>query len=92
MKDFKLLHVAVVDLQSYAYIGRAFFGNPATGQLTWDCDCRPSDACWLALQVRCCRCATLCVRCNLRTGPVRSAPCFARRVPTMHLGRPEALV
>ena len=50
-KDFKLLRVAVVDLQSFAYIGRLFFGDPATGQHTWDCDCRPSDACWLALRV-----------------------------------------
>ena len=51
-KDFKLLRVAVVDLQSFAYVGRMFFGDPATGQHTWDCDCRPSDACWLALRVR----------------------------------------
>ena len=50
--DFKLLRVAVVDLQSFAYIGRLFFGDPATGQHSWDCDCRPSDGFWLALRVR----------------------------------------
>ena len=50
--DFKLLRMAVVDLQSFAYIGRLFFGDPATGKHSWDCDCRPSDGLWLALRVR----------------------------------------
>ena len=45
------LQVAVVELRGNTFVGRIFFGDPATGQVAWDCDCRPSDACWLALKV-----------------------------------------
>lgn len=27
-------------------------GNPATGEVMWDCDCRPSDATFLAMKAR----------------------------------------
>ena len=51
-QNWELLRVAVVDLQEYVFLGRLFFGDAATGEQVWDCDCRPSDACWLALRVR----------------------------------------
>ncbi len=41
----------MVELRGNTFVGRIFFGDPATGQVAWDCDCRPSDACWLALKV-----------------------------------------
>lgn len=50
-KDWKLLHVAVVAMTDRSYIGRLFFGDAETNSIVWDCDCRPSDACWLALKV-----------------------------------------
>ena len=50
-QNWELLRVAVVDLQEYVFLGRLFFGDGATGEQVWDCDCRPSDACWLALRV-----------------------------------------
>ena len=50
-KDWKLLHVAVVAITETTYIGRLFFGDAEKGVIVWDCDCRPSDACWLALKV-----------------------------------------
>lgn len=40
-----------MELRGNTFVGRIFFGDPATGQVAWDCDCRPSDACWLALKV-----------------------------------------
>ncbi len=53
-KDWKLLQVAVVNMTGSSYIGRLFFGDAETGNVVWDCDCRPSDACWLALKVTFC--------------------------------------
>ena len=50
-RDWKLIRVAIVDMQSFTYIGRLFFGNQETGEVAWDCDCRPSDGMWLAQQV-----------------------------------------
>ena len=46
--------MAIVDLQQQTYIGRLFFGDADSGAVVWDCDCRPSDGCWLALKVRTC--------------------------------------
>ncbi|KAK2078364.1 hypothetical protein QBZ16_003204 [Prototheca wickerhamii] len=51
-RDWRLQRVAIVALRGDAYIGRAFFGD-ASGQTAWDCDCRPSDGCWLSLKGRC---------------------------------------
>jgi bifunctional DNase/RNase len=48
-REWKLLRVAVVGVTDHAYVGRLFFGDSETGKVVWDCDCRPSDACWLAL-------------------------------------------
>jgi bifunctional DNase/RNase len=49
-RTWNVLRVAVVELRGNTFVGRIFFGDPATGQVAWDCDCRPSDACWLALK------------------------------------------
>ena len=46
------MQVAVVNMTGNSYIGRLFFGDAETGNIVWDCDCRPSDACWLALKVQ----------------------------------------
>jgi hypothetical protein len=48
---WQLLRAAIVGLSSDVFVGRLFFGDPATGKVAWDCDCRPSDAYWLSLQV-----------------------------------------
>ncbi len=40
-----------MELRDSTYIGRLFFGDADTGNVVWDCDCRPSDGCWLALKV-----------------------------------------
>ena len=48
---WQLLRVAIVEIRSFCYIGRAFFGDRETGAVAWDCDCRPSDAVWLAQKV-----------------------------------------
>jgi bifunctional DNase/RNase len=50
-RDWKVLRVAIVELRDSTYIGRLFFGDADTGNVVWDCDCRPSDGCWLALKV-----------------------------------------
>lgn len=50
--DWKLLRVGVVDLRNDVFVARLFFGDPATGEVMWDCDCRPSDATFLAMKVR----------------------------------------
>ena len=50
-RDWKVLRVAITELRDSTYIGRLFFGDADTGNLVWDCDCRPSDGCWLALKV-----------------------------------------
>jgi len=69
-REWKLIRVAIVDIQNSTYIGRLFFGDRETGEVVWDCDCRPSDGMWLSFQVRsksgwhpilrCC-CTDLCV-------------------------------
>eukprot|EP00210_Caulerpa_lentillifera_P007630 g7287.t1 len=51
--EWHLLHVAVVDIIDNTFIGRLYFGDPETDEIVWDCDCRPSDACWLALAHEC---------------------------------------
>lgn len=49
-RTWGILRVAVVELRGNTFLGRVFFGDLATGTVAWDCDCRPSDACWLALK------------------------------------------
>lgn len=51
-RTWGILRVAVVELRGATFLGRVWFGDQATGQVAWDCDCRPSDACWLALKAR----------------------------------------
>ena len=51
-REWKLIRVAIVDIQNSTYIGRLFFGDRETGEVVWDCDCRPSDGMWLSFQVR----------------------------------------
>ena len=52
-RDWKLLHVAVVEMVGTTYNARLFFGDIETGEIVYDMDCRPSDACWLAIKVHC---------------------------------------
>lgn len=47
-----LLRFAVVQVKDGIFIGRLFFGDPRTGRVVWDCDCRPSDGVWLAQHVQ----------------------------------------
>ena len=49
-RDWRVVRVAIVELRQQTYIGRLFFGDD-NGVVMWDCDCRPSDGCWLALKV-----------------------------------------
>lgn len=46
------LRVAIVEMRDDVFFGRLFFGDPRTGEVLWDCDCRPSDACWLAIKFK----------------------------------------
>lgn len=50
-RDWELLRVAIVDMRNNTYVARLFFGNQETGEVAWDCDCRPSDGLWLSKQV-----------------------------------------
>ncbi len=50
-REWKLIRVAIVDIQNSTYIGRLFFGDRETAEVVWDCDCRPSDGMWLSFQV-----------------------------------------
>ncbi|CAK0751507.1 hypothetical protein CVIRNUC_002073 [Coccomyxa viridis] len=52
-RDWKVLRVAIVELRDQTYIGRLFFGDADSGAVVWDCDCRPSDGCWIALKAKC---------------------------------------
>ncbi len=54
-KDWKLVRVAIVDLRNNVYYGRLFFGEAGSAEdkIVWDCDCRPSDACWLSIKAGC---------------------------------------
>ena len=51
--DWALVRVAIVDLRGGTFIGRLFFGDRDQERIYWDCDCRPSDGIWLALQSKC---------------------------------------
>lgn len=54
-KDWRLVRVAIVDLRNNVYYGRLFFGETGADgdKIVWDCDCRPSDACWLSIKAGC---------------------------------------
>lgn len=52
-KKWSLLRVAIVNLEANTFIGRLFFGDAETGEVMWDCDCRPSDGCYLSLRAHC---------------------------------------
>lgn len=54
-KDWRLVRVAIVDLRNNVYYGRLFFGERggSDDKIVWDCDCRPSDACWLSIKAGC---------------------------------------
>jgi bifunctional DNase/RNase len=49
-RSWGLVRAAIVELRAEVYIARLFFGDPSTGQVSWDADCRPSDACYLVLK------------------------------------------
>ena len=49
-RRWALLKVAIVGLQNDVFVGRLFFGDPLTGCVHWDCDCRPSDGCFLSIK------------------------------------------
>jgi bifunctional DNase/RNase len=51
--DWALVRVAIVDLRGGTFIGRLFFGDREIDRIYWDCDSRPSDGIWLALQSKC---------------------------------------
>ncbi|PNH12366.1 hypothetical protein TSOC_000666 [Tetrabaena socialis] len=48
--QWQLLRVAVTCLEQDIFHGRLFFGDPATGTVAWDFDCRPSDGVYLSLR------------------------------------------
>ena len=50
--EWKLVRMAVTELRGMVFIGRLYFGREDTGEIVWDCDCRPSDGTWLAFKVR----------------------------------------
>ncbi|KAG2448318.1 hypothetical protein HYH02_006902 [Chlamydomonas schloesseri] len=52
-RQWQLLRVAIVALENDIFVGRLFFGDPATGVVSWDCDCRPSDGVYLSLRSSC---------------------------------------
>ncbi|KAJ9510548.1 hypothetical protein QJQ45_016016 [Haematococcus lacustris] len=49
-EPWALLHAAITEITDAVFVGRLYFGNPETGQVLWECDCRPSDGCYLSLQ------------------------------------------
>lgn len=51
-QQWELEKVAIVRLEGGIYYGRLFFGSGDSGTV-WDCDCRPSDAMWLASRQNC---------------------------------------
>ena len=51
-QQWELEKVAIVRLEGGIYYGRLFFGSKESGTI-WDCDCRPSDAMWLASRQNC---------------------------------------
>eukprot|EP00198_Chlamydomonas_reinhardtii_P013593 XP_001702930.1 predicted protein [Chlamydomonas reinhardtii] len=52
-RQWQLLRVAIVALENDIFVGRLFFGDPATGVVAWDCDCRPSDGVYLSMRSGC---------------------------------------
>lgn len=50
-REMTLLKVAIVALKDEVFVGRLFFGDAVTKKVMWDCDCRPSDGCYLHLKV-----------------------------------------
>lgn len=51
-QEWQLQKVAIVRLEDGIFYGRLFFGSEE-GLVVWDCDCRPSDALWLATKQSC---------------------------------------
>lgn len=51
-RDWTLVRCAIVRLANDVYEARLFFGDPETKEVVWDCDCRPSDATYLANKVK----------------------------------------
>lgn len=51
-QEWQLQKVAIVRLEDGIFYGRLFFGWEE-GLVVWDCDCRPSDALWLATKQGC---------------------------------------
>ncbi|KAG7666895.1 hypothetical protein Ndes2526B_g04617 [Nannochloris sp. 'desiccata'] len=49
-KDWTIVRVAITDLAESTFIGRIFFGDSTSEEISWDVDCRPSDAVFLALK------------------------------------------
>jgi bifunctional DNase/RNase len=49
-KDWTIVRVAITDLAESTFIGRIFFGDRTTQEVSWDVDARPSDAVFLALK------------------------------------------
>ncbi|KDD75445.1 hypothetical protein H632_c682p0 [Helicosporidium sp. ATCC 50920] len=49
----RLARAAIVDIRGQTYVGRLCFADAASGEAAWDCDCRPSDACWLSSEAGC---------------------------------------
>jgi bifunctional DNase/RNase len=50
-RTWTVLRVAITGISESIFLGRVFFGDPATGQVVWDVDCRPSDAVWLSTKL-----------------------------------------
>jgi len=53
-REWTIRSVAITGMSEATFLGRIFFGyssqdDPDT-EIAWDVDCRPSDACWLALK------------------------------------------
>jgi len=49
-KDWTIVRVAITDIVESTFIGRIFFGDSASEEISWDVDCRPSDGIFLALK------------------------------------------
>lgn len=49
-KDWTIVRVAIISLAESTFIGRIFFGDRESNEISWDCDCRPSDGVFLALK------------------------------------------
>jgi bifunctional DNase/RNase len=49
-KDWSMIRVAITDISESTFIGRIYFGDSTSQEISWDCDCRPSDGVFLALK------------------------------------------